>query len=353
MDDTERRRSVPQETEILRQRHHRTSEEERHRHDQIGEEERHDRTETEVNTERERCTRRREDTEEYDIQEAIRQNNHENRLRQNCEFQEEYITLEEKQRDMESYLVAIHDAKGGNASLLARLTNTVASTSQGNQGRNIAEMEQKLVAMGSADQAEFEKQHQNRGGTDTIQPRSSGSPQTHYNKRTGRIVWEQISFLKFNTTGDKIWEAAILMEDIPEPHNGVGIIRGDTTESKSCQEIDIDKCEERENKRRNWKRRITESQRAENLMVDAVYEVAKTDKKNTEAESFTNNNAKRIRNITSTEEGSLQRQKFYFQEKNERYEESRIEENEKFMRTNILKNICELKEIQQLKRTNE
>ncbi|XP_026395894.1 uncharacterized protein LOC113290512 [Papaver somniferum] len=69
------------------------------------------------------------------------------------EFQEEYITLEEKQRDMESYPVAIPDAKGGNASLLPKLTNTVANTSQGNQGRNVAEMKQKLVAMGSADQA--------------------------------------------------------------------------------------------------------------------------------------------------------------------------------------------------------
>ncbi|XP_026428162.1 uncharacterized protein LOC113324039 [Papaver somniferum] len=98
------------------------------------------------------------------------------------EFQEEYIALEEKQRDMDSYPVAIPDAKGRNASLLPRLTNTVASTSQGNQGRNVAKMEQKLVAKGSADQAEFENQHQNRGV-------------------------------------DKIWEASILMKDIPEPHN--------------------------------------------------------------------------------------------------------------------------------------
>ncbi|XP_026460988.1 uncharacterized protein LOC113362468 [Papaver somniferum] len=63
------------------------------------------------------------------------------------EFQEEYIALEEKQRDMKSYPVAIPDAKGGNASLLPILANAVASTSQGNQGRNITEMEQKLIAM--------------------------------------------------------------------------------------------------------------------------------------------------------------------------------------------------------------
>ncbi|XP_026432258.1 uncharacterized protein LOC113329617 [Papaver somniferum] len=135
------------------------------------------------------------------------------------EFQEEYIALEEKQRYMESYPVGIPDAKGGNASLLPRLTNTFVSTSQGNKGRNVADMEEKRVAMGSADQTEFEKQHQNRGGTDTIQPGSSGGPQTHYNKKTRKIVWEQINLPKLNTTVDKIWEAAILMEDIPEPDN--------------------------------------------------------------------------------------------------------------------------------------
>ncbi|XP_026378295.1 uncharacterized protein LOC113272708 [Papaver somniferum] len=140
------------------------------------------------------------------------------------EFQEEYITLEEKQRDMESYPVTISDSKGGNTSLLPRLTNAVASTSQGNQERNNAEMEQKMVAMGSADQAEFDKEYrnkqlQNRGGTDTIQPGSSAGQQTHYNKKNGRMVWEQINLPKLNTTVDKVWEAALLMDDIPEPHN--------------------------------------------------------------------------------------------------------------------------------------
>ncbi|XP_026440503.1 uncharacterized protein LOC113339448 [Papaver somniferum] len=48
------------------------------------------------------------------------------------EFQEEYIALEEKKRDMESYPVAMNHASG-NASLLPRITNAVASTSQGSQ----------------------------------------------------------------------------------------------------------------------------------------------------------------------------------------------------------------------------
>lgn len=49
---------------------------------------------------------------------------------------------------------------------------------------------------------------------------------------------------------------------------GVGIIRGDTVESKSCQEIDIDRCEATDSKRRNWQKNAADSKRAERLMVD-------------------------------------------------------------------------------------
>ncbi|XP_026380688.1 trichohyalin-like [Papaver somniferum] len=170
----------------------------RHRHDRTGEEERHDRAHIETNTGRRR--RRREEAEEYGIQEAvhllytqifrIKDTITMSELR---EFEEEYIALEEKQRDMESYPVAVPDAKGGNASLLPRLSNVVASTSLGNQGRNITEMEQKLIAMGSADQAEFDKEYRNRqfqnhGGSNKIQrvdnpPESSEGQQPYYNKR--------------------------------------------------------------------------------------------------------------------------------------------------------------------------
>ncbi|XP_026379641.1 uncharacterized protein LOC113274479 [Papaver somniferum] len=90
------------------------------------------------------------------------------------EFQEEYTALEEKQRDMESYPVAMPNANIVNASLLPRMTNVVVSTSQGNQGKNNTEMEQKLVAMGSADQEEFEREYkeaqsQARGRNNKIQ----------------------------------------------------------------------------------------------------------------------------------------------------------------------------------------
>ncbi|XP_026399598.1 uncharacterized protein LOC113295479 [Papaver somniferum] len=51
---------------------------------------------------------------------------------------------------------------------------------------------------------------------------------------------------------------------------GVGVIRGDTNEAKTCNEIEVDKSEERTNKRRYWKKEIQEGKRSEILMVDVV-----------------------------------------------------------------------------------
>ncbi|XP_026429295.1 pre-mRNA-splicing factor 38B-like [Papaver somniferum] len=151
IDDIDQGRVTPQERKILR-----------HRYDRTCNEERHDRVQIEANNERRRRTR--DETEQQEIQEAIRQKNHENRLRQ-----------------------------GGNTSLLPRLTNAVASASQGNQGRSNAEMEQKLVAMRSEDKEEFDyrdKQLQKYIGVDANQPGSSTGQQTHYNKKVGILVWE-------------------------------------------------------------------------------------------------------------------------------------------------------------------
>ncbi|XP_026459031.1 octapeptide-repeat protein T2-like [Papaver somniferum] len=69
IDDIDQGRITPQEREISR-----------HRYDRTGNEETLDRVKIEANTERRR--RRREETEQQEIQEAIHQNNHENRLRQ-------------------------------------------------------------------------------------------------------------------------------------------------------------------------------------------------------------------------------------------------------------------------------
>ncbi|XP_026442833.1 uncharacterized protein KIAA1211 homolog [Papaver somniferum] len=55
------------------------------------------------------------------------------------EYQEEYIALEEKQRDMDSYPVAVTSENVENASLLPRMENAVVSTSQGSKEKVIAE----------------------------------------------------------------------------------------------------------------------------------------------------------------------------------------------------------------------
>ncbi|XP_026459190.1 uncharacterized protein LOC113359832 [Papaver somniferum] len=120
-------------------------------------------------------------------------------------YQEEYIALEEKKREMES--------------------------SQANQGKMLMEEEQNLVAIGTADQEELERQYiekqfNNRGGNNKIQrldnqPEGYGGQKQYYNQGPGgnKVVWEQIKMSHLNTAIDKIWEAVILMEDIPEPPN--------------------------------------------------------------------------------------------------------------------------------------
>ncbi|XP_026452379.1 uncharacterized protein LOC113352827 [Papaver somniferum] len=90
---------------------------------------------------------------------------------------------------------------------------------------------QKLVAMGSRDQKEFEreyreKQFNNRGGNNKIQRlynqlEGYGGQNQYYNQGPGgsKVVWEQIKMSHLNTAIEKIWEAVILMEDILEPPN--------------------------------------------------------------------------------------------------------------------------------------
>lgn len=72
------------------------------------------------------------------------------------ELQEEYIALEERQNEMESYPVANTSSQAAKSSLLPKLINTVASTSQGQQEKVTGNNQPKLVAMGSRDQEEHE-----------------------------------------------------------------------------------------------------------------------------------------------------------------------------------------------------
>ena len=87
------------------------------------------------------------------------------------ELQEEYIALEERQNEMESYPVANTNSQTANASLLPKLINTVANTLQVQKEKVTGNSQQKLVAMGSRDQEEYERERNfyNRGGNNKIQ----------------------------------------------------------------------------------------------------------------------------------------------------------------------------------------
>nr|QBG82604.1 uncharacterized protein with pepsin/retropepsin domain [Papaver somniferum] len=144
------------------------------------------------------------------------------------ELQEEYIALEERKNEMESYLVANTSSKTENASLLPKLINTVASTSQVQQEKVTGNNQQKLVAMGSRDQEEYEKERNfyNRGGNNKIQrldqPQETYEGQRqNYNRGQGghKVVWEEIKMPPLNASVEKVWEAIILMENIPTPWN--------------------------------------------------------------------------------------------------------------------------------------
>ncbi|XP_026428819.1 trichohyalin-like [Papaver somniferum] len=96
------------------------------------------------------------------------------------EFQEEYIVIEEKQNREDSYSVANNNSKMTNASLIPRLINTMASTSQIKQEKMMSSDQQKLVATGSRDQEEFERERNfyNRGANNKIQ--RLDQPQENY-----------------------------------------------------------------------------------------------------------------------------------------------------------------------------
>lgn len=144
------------------------------------------------------------------------------------ELQEEYIALEERQNEMESYPVANTSSQAAKSSLLPKLINTVASTSQGQQEKVTGNNQPKLVAMGSRDQEEYEREKNfySRGGNNKIQrldqPRETyGGQRQNYHRGQGshKIMREEIKMPPLNASVEKIWEAIILMENIPTPWN--------------------------------------------------------------------------------------------------------------------------------------
>ncbi|XP_026384629.1 uncharacterized protein LOC113280190 [Papaver somniferum] len=145
------------------------------------------------------------------------------------EYQEEYIALEENQRDMESYPVIVTSGKIGNASLLPRMENAVSSTSQGRKEKLIIEYQQKQVAMSSRDQEMYvqeykERQYNNHGGNNKVARYDNhgdgyGGNMRYYNQGANYRVHEEIRMPPLNKTVDKVREAVILMEEITPPPN--------------------------------------------------------------------------------------------------------------------------------------
>ncbi|XP_026439000.1 uncharacterized protein LOC113337523 [Papaver somniferum] len=83
-----------------------------------------------------------------------------------------------------------------------------------------------MVAMGSRDQEEWEreKQFNNRGGNNQRldnQPEGYVGQKQYFNQgqRGNKVVWEPIKMSYLNATVEKIWEAIILMEEISAPPN--------------------------------------------------------------------------------------------------------------------------------------
>ena len=102
------------------------------------------------------------------------------------------------------------------------------NTSQVQQEKVTSYNQHKLVAMGSRDQEEYERERNfyNRGGNNKIQrldqPQETyGGQRQNYNRGQGghKVIWEEIKMPPLNASVEKIWEAIILMENIPTPWN--------------------------------------------------------------------------------------------------------------------------------------
>ena len=81
--------------------------------------------------------------------------------------------------------------------------------------------------------------------------------------------------------------------------NGIGVIRGDMMESKSCQSIDVQEGEERDSRRRNWRKNVKDQQRAERLNVLAIHREEKQHE--LEAKEESNGSLKREESYDSLE----------------------------------------------------
>ncbi|XP_026416663.1 uncharacterized protein LOC113312120 [Papaver somniferum] len=140
------------------------------------------------------------------------------------EYQEDYIALEEKQRQV-SKAIPI-PAKEGNSRLLPREIHVVENDPK-YKGEPSTPVPVKLVVVSSGDQEWIDQQRYEESRRRNYEPRSYNTGYQQRNnqgtrfgeRRPGAPSFEDINLPKINTTVEKVWEAIVLTEEIPPPPN--------------------------------------------------------------------------------------------------------------------------------------
>ncbi|XP_026377390.1 uncharacterized protein LOC113271700 [Papaver somniferum] len=141
------------------------------------------------------------------------------------EYQEEYIALEEKQRQVSEMTLA--PAKEGNSRLLPRTVHAVEDELGRRKGEPAVPVPTKIVAVSSGDQEWIDQQrykeskrrnHDPRSYNTGYQPRNNQGPR-YGERRPNGPIFEDVKLPRLKTTVEKVWEAIVLTEEIPPPPN--------------------------------------------------------------------------------------------------------------------------------------
>ncbi|XP_026384885.1 uncharacterized protein LOC113280481 [Papaver somniferum] len=141
------------------------------------------------------------------------------------EYQEEYIVLEEKHRQV-SEIVSI-PAKEGNSRLLPREVHVVENDPKHKKGEPSTPIPAKLVDVSSGNQEWIDQQRYEESRRRNYDPRSyiTGYQQRNNQgprfgeRRPSAPAFEDINLPRLNATVEKVWEAIVLTEEIPPPPN--------------------------------------------------------------------------------------------------------------------------------------
>ncbi|XP_026429318.1 uncharacterized protein LOC113325336 [Papaver somniferum] len=141
------------------------------------------------------------------------------------EYQEEYIALEENQRQVSE--AALIPAKEGNSRLLPRELHVVENDPKYEKGEPSTQVPAKLVVVSSEDQECIDQQIYEESRRRNYEPRTYNTGYQQRNNQGTRFgerrpnapAFEDIKFPRLNRTVEKVWEAIILTEEIPPPPN--------------------------------------------------------------------------------------------------------------------------------------